>query len=346
MKIENRKVASGEPVFVIAEAGVNHNGQLDIARQLVVAAKQAGADAVKFQTFRAEELASPIAEKATYQKKGAGDEQSQLAMLSELELSEDAHKQLMDFCRSQEILFLSSPFDPASVELLERLGVAAYKIGSGEITNVPLLAQIAGTRKPIVFSTGMSTLEEVEKALRVFREAGNTQTIALHCVSNYPANPADANLRALQTMCAELDIDVGYSDHTGKPEICYAAVALGACVIEAHLTLDKSMVGPDHAASYSVEEFKLLVDGIRLVERALGRGEKQPAQSEKEMMGIVRKSLTAAVAIQAGATITEEMIKIMRPGQGLPPSYLPDLIGRTLKVDVQAGQQITWDMLG
>ena len=345
ISVAGRKIGPGDPCFIIAEAGVNHNGSTETARKLVDVAVEAGADAVKFQTFKAERLAAPHAPKAYYQVRTTGTEESQLQMLTRLELSSDDHRRLMAYCDDKGILFMSSPFDEESADLLAELGVSVYKVPSGEITNVPYLIHLARKGKPLIVSTGMAYLSEVETAVRTIREAGNDEFVLLHCVSNYPADPADVNLKAMQTMSTAFSAPVGYSDHTIGIEVAVAAVALGACIIEKHFTLDRRLPGPDHPASLEPDELVALVRGIRTVEAALGHGRKEPALSEANTANVARKSLVAARDIPAGATLTEEHIAVKRPGTGLPPSIRPYLTGRTTRVSIPAGALLTLEML-
>jgi len=340
-----RAVGQGQPAFVIAEAGVNHNGDLATACGLVDAAVAAGADAVKFQTFNAELVASIGAPKAAYQLRTTDARESQLEMLKKLELSPQAHQELMDRCRQRGILFMSSPFDAASADLLEQVGVSVFKIASGEVTNLPLLKHVSGKGLPVILSTGMSDLSEVDEAIRVMRETGNERIVLLHCVSCYPAEAADSNLRAMGTMEREFGVPVGFSDHTTGIEVSLAAIALGACVIEKHLTLDRSMPGPDHCASLVPAEFAALARGVRTVESALGHGRKEPAAAEDDTMAVARRSLVAASDILEGTRLTEEMIAVKRPGTGLAPRELPRLVGRTARVPISAGTLLELDML-
>lgn len=343
--IGSRKVGTGEPAFVMAEAGVNHNGSLELARQLVDAAADAGADAVKFQTFRAEQLVSRTAPKAEYQRERTDATESQLDMLRRLELPPEAHRELNSYCQQRGIIFLSTPFDRASADLLEALDVPAFKIGSGEITNRPLLEYVARKGKPVILSTGMSYLSEVNEAVRTMQESGCKELILLHCVSNYPAKASDANLRAMETMAAAFQVPVGYSDHTLGIEVPVAAVALGACLIEKHLTLDRSLPGPDHHASLSPAEFAEMTRAIRKVETALGDGRKQPMPAEVDVCRAARRSLVAACEIPAGTRIEEGMVAAMRPGTGLPPFLLPKLLGRVVRRRIGVGELLDWEML-
>ncbi len=343
--IAGRKVGPGSPCFVIAEAGVNHNGDPELALQLVDAAVRTGADAVKFQTFKADRVVTPTAPKAEYQKRTTDAAESQLDMIRGLELSVETHRGLIARCNEKHILFLSSPFDEESADLLADLEVAAFKIPSGEITNLPLVAHVARRGKPMIVSTGMAYLSEVETAVRAIEEAGNKQYVLLQCVSNYPADERDINLKVMETMSAAFGVPVGYSDHTLGIAVPLAAVALGACVIEKHLTLDCNLPGPDHRASVEPDEFAAMVRGIRTVEAALGHGRKEPAESEKSTAAMARKSLVAARDISAGEALTEELMDTKRPGTGLPPAMRAKLLGRTARAPIPAGALITLEML-
>lgn len=341
----SRQIGRGHPCFIIAEAGVNHNGSMDLARRLIDAAHAAGADAVKFQTFQAEKLISASAPKAEYQARQTGSEQSQLEMVKSLELSFDDFRRLKAHCDQKGILFLSTPFDEASADFLHELGVPLIKVPSGELTNLPLLEHLAAKRTPLIVSTGMASLEEVAGALTYIRENGNPSVVLLHCVSNYPASAADVNLRAMETMAHAFRVPVGYSDHTLGPEIAIAAVSLGACVIEKHFTLDRSLAGPDHQASSTPDELADLVRSVRAVESAFGDGRKEPATSEANTAAVARKSLVAASALRAGTILTPEMIAIKRPGTGLSPALFYDLVGRRLAQDLQPDALFVWDMI-
>ena len=344
LQIGGRMVGMNQPCFIIAEAGVNHNGDLNLAHQLIDVASQAGADAIKFQTFKAEHLATADAPKAAYQLETTNASESQFEMLRRLELDADAHRDLIAHCRDKHILFLSTPFDEASVDLLETLGVPAYKTPSGEITNLPYLSHVARKNKPMIVSTGMAFLGEVETAVRTIDGTGNYAFALLHCVSNYPANPADINLRAMQTMARAFNVLVGYSDHTLGVEVSLAAVALGACIVEKHFTLDRNLPGPDHQASAEPAELAALVRGIHIVEASLGDGRKQPSVSEANTASVARKSLIAACDIPAGIKLTEMMVAIKRPGTGLPPAMREYLIGRLTRASIPAGTLLNLDM--
>jgi N-acetylneuraminate synthase/N,N'-diacetyllegionaminate synthase len=334
---DGQRIGMGAPCFVIAEAGVNHNGELEMARQLIDAATAAGASAVKFQTFKAERLVTLDAPKAGYQKLVTRAAESQYEMLRRLELSSGAHRELMAYCRSRGLLFMSTPFDEESADFLDELGVALFKLPSGEVTNLPFLAHVARKSKPMIVSTGMADLNEVAAAVRTIEDEGLRELVLLHCVSSYPAEAKDINLRAMLAMNVAFGVPVGYSDHASGAEVALAAVALGACVIEKHLTLDRNLPGPDHQASLEPAELKALVTGIRTVEAALGDGVKRPAASEFDTAQVARKSLVAARDIPAGTTLTGDLIAIMRPGTGLAPSMRSQLIGRTVRVGMPKG---------
>ena len=340
VQIGSRMVGSGERVFVIAEAGVNHNGDPELARQLARTAAEAGADAVKFQTFDAERVASEDSPKAAYQLETTDPGESQRQMLRSLQLPEAEYEPLAHFCRELGIVFLSTPFDELSVDLLEPL-VPAFKLGSGEMTNLPLLRHVAGKGKPVILSTGMSDLGEVRAAVAAVRRAGDPPLVLLHCVSSYPAPAKAANLRAIMTMAQDTGLPIGYSDHTKGLEASLAAVALGACAIEKHFTLDRSMEGPDHDASLEPAELIRLIAGIREVEAALGDGQKVPQDVELPNRNIVRRSLTAARPIATGEEITAGHLISLRPAGGISPMELDRVIGRVAARDISAGERIT-----
>ncbi len=343
--IGNHYIGKNHPVFVIAEAGVNHNGKPEIAKELIEVAIEAGANAVKFQTFNTDLIVTRKAAKAKYQLQNDDDSESQYDMLNRLEFSQEVIKNLNTFCQKRNIIFLSSPFESKSSDILEKLDVVAYKIPSGEITNLKFLAHVAHKRKPMIVSTGMSSLGEVETAINIIEKTGNNKIILLHCVSTYPADPSDANLKAMATMSSAFGFPVGFSDHTLGFEVSFAAVALGACIIEKHFTLNRNDSGPDHQASLEPEELKNFIQGIRRVEAALGNGRKKIAHSEKNTAEVSRKSLISVLTLTKGSVLTEKMIRIMRPGTGLPPNVLPHIIGRKLNRNVSAGTPISLDML-
>jgi N,N'-diacetyllegionaminate synthase len=321
-------------VFIIAEAGVNHNGSLVIAKKLITAAAKAGVDAVKFQTFKSELLVSRLAPKAVYQKKD-GSKETQLEMIKKLELDLDAHRQLIKHCKSQGLMFISSPFDLRSIDLLAKLGLGTIKIPSGEINNLPYLRKIGALKKRIILSTGMSDFREIKKALEILVKAGTKKEniTVLHCNTEYPTPMKDVNLMAMLGIKDKLGVAVGYSDHTLGVEIAVAAVAMGASIIEKHLTLDRHMRGPDHQASLEPDELGKMVKMIRNVEAALGRSEKRPTDSEKNNLRIVRKSIVAARAIKKGERFNKDNITVKRPGFGLSPMLWDVVIGRQAKRD-------------
>lgn len=319
-------------VYIIAEAGVNHNGSFDLACRLVDAAKAAGADCIKFQTFRAQNLVSRNAGKADYQKDTTGDG-SQGDMLSKLELSYDAFSRLKQYCEEVGITFLSTPFDLESVAFLDELGVPFWKIPSGEVTNLPYLEALAKTGRPVVMSTGMCEMGEIEAALRVLREHGTSDIRLLHCNTEYPTPFADVNLRAMETMRRAFGVEVGYSDHTKGIEVPIAAVALGATIIEKHFTLDRNMEGPDHKASLEPDELAAMVSAIRNIEQALGSGEKTASPSERKNIAVVRKSIVAKRAIKQGEVFSEENLTAKRPGTGISPMRWFEVIGQVAAKD-------------
>jgi N-acetylneuraminate synthase len=350
-------------VFIIAEAGVNHNGSVEMAKQLIEVAAEAGADAVKFQTFKAENIVSRYAPKADYQKATTGEAESQLEMLRRLELDRASHEVLFAFCREKNLEFLSTPFDGESVDLLVKLGVARLKVSSGEITNAPLLLKMARTGLPIIMSTGMASLGEVEMALgvlafgylndrerpslpefdRAWREGRDLlqeKVILLHCTTEYPAPFEEVNLRIMATLARAFNLPVGYSDHTQGIAVPIAAAARGAAVIEKHFTLDKNLPGPDHRASLEPSELAAMVQGIRHVEVALGSSCKLPAPSELKNREVARKSLVAARSIRKGEYFSEENLTSKRPGTGISPLYYWDWLGRIAERDYKPDEII------
>ncbi|PBQ31521.1 N-acetylneuraminate synthase [Sphingobacteriaceae bacterium] len=316
-------------VFIIAEAGVNHNGSMQLAKQLVDFAVIAKVDAVKFQTFIAENVISKHAEKADYQKQTTGSSESQLEMVKKLQLSFDDFIELKAYCKSKNILFLSTPFDMESVDFLKTLEMGLWKIPSGEITNLPYLQKIGAYKEKVIFSTGMSTLGDIENALGVLTEAGTKREdiTVLHCNTEYPTPMKDVNLKAMITIKNAFDVTVGYSDHTLGIEVPVAAVAMGATVIEKHFTLDKTMEGPDHKASLDPQELTDMVKAIRNIEAALGTGVKLPSESEKKNTNIARKSIHLARSVKKGQVLTETDLCVKRPGNGINPMLFKDLIG-------------------
>ena len=331
--------------LIIAEAGVNHNGNFELAKKLVDKAVEAGADIVKFQTCKAENVISRYADKAEYQKVTTGEADTQLDMVRKLMLTYEEYGKLKEYCDEKGIGFLSTAFDLPSVDYLHSIGMKLWKIPSGEITNLPLLIKIAELHEPIIMSTGMSELKEVGEAVKVLKEHGAGEITLLHCTTEYPAPYADVNLKAMETMKEAFDLPVGYSDHTKGIEIPTAAVALGACVIEKHFTLDRNMEGPDHKASVEPQELKAMVEAIRHTEVAIGDGVKRVSASELKNQDIARKSIIAAKAIRKGDVFTEDNVTTKRPGSGLNPMRWFELLGKTAKHDYEEDYLIEKDEL-
>ncbi len=327
IKISNKLVGENQPTFIIAEAGVNHNGKLELAKRLVDVAVEAGADAVKFQTFKSEGVVTAGLNSADYAKKNIGKDVGQLEMIKSLELNYKDFVSLKNYCDKKEIIFLSTPHSFDAIDFLEDL-VPAYKFGSGDITNIPALRHAAKKGKPIILGTGMSTLDEVGYAINAIKSEGNEQIIALHCTTNYPCPLEDVNLSAMITIQRELDCLVGYSDHTLGLSVPIIATAMGAAVIEKHFTIDKSLPGPDHKASLEPDELKSMIKEIRKTEKVLGSFDKKPTKSEKKIMNLVRKSIVTKKDIEKGTIVSEDMIVIKRPGTGLNPSDLDKIIGK------------------
>lgn len=340
--IGERRIGSGEPAFIIAEVGVNHNGDMDLARALVDAAAAAGADAVKFQTWKTELVIHRTAPKAEYQKTAAGDSQTQFDMVRKLELGPEQFQELAERCRTRGTIFLSTAFDEESLDLVVGLGVPLLKIPSGEIDNPLLLRAAARTGRPLVLSTGMSDLIEVRTAIDHLRRSGAGAIIVMQCTSNYPAATDDANLRAIPVMADAFDVVVGYSDHTLGSETAIAARALGASVFEKHVTLDKSLPGPDHQASASMAEFADYVAALRKIEAALGSGVKIPSPREQNVKAVARRSLFLRQSVKAGELIEEKSLIALRPAGGLPPSQLDQIVGRFACRDLKAGEALSW----
>ena len=326
--------------YIIAEAGVNHNGSFDLACRLADAAKAAGADCVKYQTFVAKHLVSSSARKAEYQKAATGNDESQLQMLNALALSFSVFDKLKAYCDEIGITFLSTPFDFESIDFLSTIDMPFWKVPSGEVTNLPYLLAIAKTKKPVVMSTGMCEMAEIEAALEVLKTNGTPEITLLHCNTEYPTPFADVNLRAMETLRQRFGVKVGYSDHTQGIEVPIAAAALGATVIEKHFTLDRSMEGPDHKASLEPHELKAMVDGIRHIEAALGSGEKTASPSEEKNRPIARKSIIARRAIRKGEELTEENLTVKRPGSGISPMRWFEVLGTRAVRDFEEDELI------
>jgi len=346
IKIHNKLVGEGEPIFVIAEGGVNHNGSVALATQLIDAALEAGADAIKFQTFKADKIVSRRADTTRHQKGKSDSPTSQYKLLKRLELTDGDLRSLFRYAREREIICLSSPYDESSVDLLDELNVPAYKIGSSEITNLPLLQYIASKKRPIILSSGMATLGEIEGALNTMTAEGARDVILMHCVSEYPAATKDLNLQLIRTLRETFKIPTGFSDHTLSTNIPIAAVACGACALEKHLTLDTNLPGPDHKASLNPVDFKQMVENIRSGEAALGDGVKRLTPGELEAQALLRTSLTAKRFISARTRITRDMIEIKRPGTGIQPKYVASIIGKTAIRDIEQDTTITWEIIG
>lgn len=342
--ISGYKVGQGQPVFIIAEAGVNHNGSLKLAKKMVDTAKLIGADAIKFQTFKAENLVTKNAPKANYQKKTTSGK-TQLEMLKSLELSEKDFKKLFNYCRKKGIIFLSTPFDSQSAKFLYKLGVSAFKISSADLTNIPLIKQIAKYKRPVILSTGMSDLKEIKEAINAIHRSGNKKIILLHCTSNYPTNNEDVNLKAMQTLREKFCDLVGYSDHTLGIQAAAIAVAMEACILEKHFTLDKTLPGPDHQASFMPQEFKEMVQIIREVERIKGSAVKKPTKSELAIKRVVRKSIVVNQPIAKGTKIKKETLALKRPETGIKPKYLLSIIGKRAAANIKKDQVLTWNLI-
>lgn len=340
-------IKEGGDVFVIAEAGVNHNGELKTALRLVDAAARAGADAVKFQTFRADQVATASGKLAKYQKENSDSTENQLDMLRRLELKEEFYQPIIARCQEKQIVFLSTPHGGrSSVDFLESLGIAAYKIGSGDLTNYILLDKVARTGKPIILSTGMATLAEVRSALRFLHSKGNDQVVVLHCTTAYPCSYEDVNLAAMVTMMRGLDATVGYSDHTLGNQVAIMAVTLGAAVYECHFTLDKNLPGPDHRASAEPQELKEKIEAIRRIKKVLGNSCKIPtAKEKKEMIPIIRRSIVATHSMKVGHILSEVDMEAKRPGNGLSPIYYKQCLGKRLVRDLKSDEQIVLEDL-
>ncbi|WP_097014069.1 N-acetylneuraminate synthase [Anaerocolumna aminovalerica] len=326
--------------YIIAEAGVNHNGDLNRAKEMIRVAQKAGADAVKFQTFVTENLVSVEAPKATYQRKTTGKEETQYQMLKKLELSFNNFRELKTYADEVGIDFLSTPFDEDSIDFLNQLSMRFWKIPSGEITNKPYLVKISKTKRPIILSTGMSTMKEIEEALEIFKDYNREDIILLHCNTEYPTPYSDVNLGAMKTLKDKFNVLIGYSDHTKGIEVSIAAVALGAVVIEKHFTLDKGLPGPDHKASLEPSEFTKMINSIRNIEKAIGDGVKKPSESETKNITIARKSIVAKRDIKKGEILTEANLAVKRPGNGISPMKWFDVLGKIAIHDFEKDEMI------
>ena len=327
-------------VYIIAEAGVNHNGSLENAKKLVLVAKNAGVDAVKFQTFNTDNLVTKTAMKAEYQVNNTGNDNSQYEMLKSLELSQQDYRELKMLCDELGIEFMSTPFDLESIEQLEKLNVNSFKLPSGEITNYPYLVRIAKTHKPIIMSSGMATVDDIETAITVLKENGAEDLSLLHCTTEYPAPFEEVNLKAMEYLKSKFGLRIGYSDHTKGIEVPIAAVAMGAEIIEKHFTLDKNMEGPDHKASLEPDELSAMVKAIRNIELAIGDGEKRPSESETKNRAVARKSIVAKKRILKGESFTEENMTTKRPGTGISPMLWNEVIGQIAKKTFEVDELI------
>jgi len=362
IKIKNKLISKGSPCFIIAEAGVNHNGDINLAKKLIDKAKETGADAVKFQTFKAENLVAKKARMADYQEKNIGKKKTQFEMLKNLELDYKDFIELKKYCDKKKIIFLSTPHSEDAIDFLEPL-VQAYKIGSGDLTNLFFLEKIAKKKKPIILSTGMANLEEVREAVETILPI-NKELILLHCTTNYPTSLNEVNLKAIQTMKKEFNLFVGYSDHTTGINVSLVAVAFGACLIEKHFTLDKNFPGPDQKASLEPKELKEMIEGIRDIEKRRNKGEnpekiieelclpgvmgdgiKKPNQSELEVAKVIRKSIVAAKDIKKGTKMRKDMLVIKRPGTGIGPKFINKVIGKESKKDIKKDELIQFEDL-
>lgn len=345
IKIKNKIIGDGHPCFIIAEGGVNHNGDINLAKKMVDKAVEAGADAIKFQTFKSEKLVTKYAPMAKYQKNNIGMEDSQLNMLKKLELSYDEFLNIKEYCDGKGIIFMSTPFDFESADFLNSIGMEAFKISSGDLTNIPMMEYIAKFNKPMILSSGMAILGEIEEAVMAIRNMGIEDIAVLHCTSNYPAAIDSVNLKAMNTIKSAFNVVGGYSDHTEGITIPIAAAALGANIIEKHFTLDKSMEGPDHKASLNPEELKTMVREIRKVETSLGNGIKVFSKSEIDAMKVGRKSIVAARDIRKGEIIETKDLDYKRPGTGLSPKEYKMILGKKAKRDIKKDEQLKFDSL-
>lgn len=328
-------------VYIIAEAGVNHNGSLDMAFQLIDAAKEAGADCVKFQTFKAEQIVTKESPKAQYQLQVTDKAESQFEMLRKLELQKEDFKKLKDYCAQKQIDFMSTPYNFEDADLLNDIGVNMFKIASGQVAELPFLKYVAAFKKKMIVSTGMANMDEVSEAVKTIRAAGNEDMVILQCNTDYPSKIEDTNLLAMCTMRDQLKVKVGYSCHVPENYASFAAVALGAEMIEKHFTLDKKLPGPDHSSSLEPSEFKELVRGIRDIEKCFGHGVKTPSESEKKNTYGMRRSLVAKVDLKPGDTLIKECIAFKRPMNGLSPNYYDEVLGKKVKVEIRKDEPFT-----
>lgn len=344
IRIENRLVGDGQPVYIVAELGSNFDGSLEQAKKLVDLAKECGADAIKFQSFLADKLISKesFKEKVSYQAKWG---KSVYQMYKDAEFPRQWHKEISDYCKRTGITYFSTPYDKEAVDLLDEIDVPAFKIGSGDINFISLMKHIAEKGKPVILGTGASTLGEIDEAIKAIRSTGNEDIILLQCITNYPSSIEQANIRAMVTLRNAFKVNVGYSDHTPGSIVPIGSVALGACMIEKHFTFDKSRQGPDHPFAMDVPEFKQMVRDVRLMEMALGSYIKEPVPAEKETIILQRRCIYAAREIPKGTLIGEDMLTVLRPDKGIKPKFIDIVIGREAKIDIRKGEPITWDKI-
>ncbi len=340
LNIGDRRVGDGEPVFIIAEAGVNHNGDMNLAKKLIDAAIDAGADAVKFQSYKTEKIITPSAPAAEYHIRASDRDESWFQLLKRLELAEDDHQNILSYCQKGGIIFLSTPYDEESADFLNSINMPAFKIASTDMNNIPLLQHVARYQKPILLSTGMSTMEEIGESVEAVRGEGNLQIILLQCTANYPPSPEDANLNVIATLRLEFELLVGYSDHLACSQAAIAAVAKGICLYEAHFTLDRNMPGPDQKSSLEPQELKQIIKDIRLTQKLLGSSTKKITPSEQETRTKLRKSIVAVQDIKLGDRFTQDNIGIKRPGVGLTPSQYFKLLGKKVKRNIAKDELI------
>jgi N,N'-diacetyllegionaminate synthase len=336
VEILDRKVSHDQPVFIIAEAGVNHNGSLEMAKQLAYEAKNAGADCVKFQTFKASRVVTRSANKASYQLRVTDPDESQIDMLQKLELSKNDHEKLFNYCQSLGIIFMSTPYNEEDVDFLDDLGVCAFKLASISCVEPSFLKYVAKKNKPVILSTGMASLADVDSAVSAFKEVSDNGLILLQCTTNYPSQPDDANLLAIKTMQESFKLLVGYSDHMQNNIGCIASVVMGACVIEKHFTLDKSLAGPDHSCSANLAEFSSLVKSVRMTEKMLGNGIKTPAPIEIINAKGMRRSIVVKKSVKMGEIFSTETLTLKRPADGVHPRYYEEIIGKKASKNIGA----------
>lgn len=340
VKIVNKLISEKSPCFIIAEAGVNHNGNIKLAKKMVDKAKEAGVDAIKFQTFKAENLVTKNVEKEQYQKTNV--KESQYEMLKRLELTEKEQQDLFSYCDKRKIIFLSTPYDEESADFLEKLGVPAFKISSSDLTHLPLLKYIAKKKLPMIISTGASYLNEVKDAIRAVKSEGNNKIILMHCTNIYPVSFKDVNLRAIHILRKTFNLPIGYSDHTLGIVVPIAAVAIGAAAIEKHFTLNRNLPGPDHKASSEPQEIKEMVRAIKDIEKAMGSPIKKPVRGEYEDRKLGRRSVVADIDIPKGTIITKSMLIVKRPGTGIEPRDIDKIIGKKVKRNIRKDSLIKW----